>query len=235
MKKITSFLRTLGSENIAQGTVQKLYNAGFDTIFKVLKARVKDFMKVPGIQSTIANKIADNIDNALDNITLQKLMDASGTFDRTMGETRLGFIVKAYPKILEMDESKLLPKLLTVSGVQVDTATSFINSLPAFKKFYAKLDKIRPISFAKATKTKLASNLLSGYNIVFTGVRDQALEKIIEANGGVVGSGVSNKTSLLVIKDTSSISTKSMKAKDLGLKVLTLDKFRVWLQKQVSK
>jgi NAD-dependent DNA ligase len=59
--------------------------------------------------------------------------------------------------------------------------------------------------------------------VVFTGFRDKSLEDRIKVQGGTIGSGVSSKTTILVVKDKSFTSSKVDKAKSLGIKVFTSD------------
>jgi NAD-dependent DNA ligase len=59
-----------------------------------------------------------------------------------------------------------------------------------------------------------------------SGFRDKVLEELITSNGGEISSGVSKNTSILIIKDESIRDTgKASKAKELGVKVHTIDSF----------
>ena len=57
-------------------------------------------------------------------------------------------------------------------------------------------------------------------------------EETIKKLGGEVGSGVSSKTTILVVKDKSSSSGKTAKAKSLGVKIMDAKEFTAWLAKQ---
>jgi len=64
-----------------------------------------------------------------------------------------------------------------------------------------------------------------GKQIVFTGFRNADLEKKIEAQGGEIGNSLSKKTSILVMKEKGSGSTKEKKALEYGVEVMTIEEF----------
>jgi DNA ligase (NAD+) len=69
------------------------------------------------------------------------------------------------------------------------------------------------------------SGILYGKQIVFTGFRNADLEKKIEFLGGEIGNSLSKKTSILVVKEKGSGSSKEKKALDYGVEVLTVEEF----------
>lgn len=62
--------------------------------------------------------------------------------------------------------------------------------------------------------------------VCFTGIRDKELEDTIIQEGGEVVSGVSRKTTNLIVADLSSNSSKMQKAKELGIAIDTIELFR---------
>jgi DNA ligase (NAD+) len=69
------------------------------------------------------------------------------------------------------------------------------------------------------------SGILYGKQIVFTGFRNADLEKKIETLGGEIGNSLSKKTSILVMKEKGSGSSKEKKAIDYGVIVMTIEEF----------
>ncbi len=69
---------------------------------------------------------------------------------------------------------------------------------------------------------------IEGKRIVFTGFRDAELEKWIEDNDGKVNSSVSGNTDIVIYADTdiAKNSSKYKKAEELGIELLTVDKFK---------
>jgi len=80
----------------------------------------------------------------------------------------------------------------------------------------------------KEEKEKVENNdgIFKDMTIVFTGVRDKELEKKIEDNSGVIGSGVNKKTSALIVKEKNSGSSKEESAKKLNIPIYTIDEFK---------
>ena len=63
--------------------------------------------------------------------------------------------------------------------------------------------------------------------IVVSGFRDKDIISYIENEGGILTNTVSKNTDLLVIKDKSVMDTsKVIKAKELGVKIITKDKVK---------
>ena len=62
--------------------------------------------------------------------------------------------------------------------------------------------------------------------ICFTGCRPtKEQEQEIQRQGGEIVSGVTKKTTHLVVKDTTSSSSKTQAAKSLGIEIITLKEF----------
>ena len=64
-----------------------------------------------------------------------------------------------------------------------------------------------------------------GLSICVSGFRDSNLEEVITNEGGKIVSGVSKKTTHLVVKDKSANSSKISKAKLLGIPILSIEEF----------
>lgn len=219
-KRISYFFSKLDVEGLKIGTVQKMYDAGLNTILKIVKANKAKFLAIDGIQDKTATKLVANMKTALDKMTLPALMDASGQFGQGMGEKRIKLVLKWMPNVLE---SKIKPKDLVaqiadqVAGFSTTLAQQFVDGLPGFNTFYARLG----IKAQAIKPTKVLGKAFKGQTVVWTGFRNAAQELKVAEYGGVVGSGVSSKTTILVIKDQSFTSSKVTKAKDLGITILT--------------
>jgi len=63
--------------------------------------------------------------------------------------------------------------------------------------------------------------------IVFTGIRDDELQKQIEEKGGKITGSVSKNTTILITSDNPDTGTeKYKKAKQLGIKIYTISEFK---------
>jgi DNA ligase (NAD+) len=70
------------------------------------------------------------------------------------------------------------------------------------------------------------SDKCKGWNVVFTGFTDADMEKFIVENGGVIGSGVSKKTTHLIMRQKNSGSNKEQKAESLGVPIFDVNEFQ---------
>jgi DNA ligase (NAD+) len=72
--------------------------------------------------------------------------------------------------------------------------------------------------------------ILSNQIIVFSGFRDADLEQKIESLGGSIANSLSKKTTILVMKEIGTGSSKESKAKTYGTLVYDLDSFKEYYQ-----
>ena len=56
-KNITVFFKGIGVEGLSSGNIQRIINAGFDTIIKIIHMTKDDFLKVEGFKNKLAEKI----------------------------------------------------------------------------------------------------------------------------------------------------------------------------------
>ena len=75
------------------------------------------------------------------------------------------------------------------------------------------------------TKDIPQSNKFAGMVVVFTGIRNNEMEKTISSNGGVIGSSITGKTTLLVAKNIDEKSSKLQKAQELGIQIMNYNDF----------
>lgn len=229
VKRIAYFFATLKVDGFKQGIAQKLYDAGLNNIIKIVKAKKERLLQVEGIQEKTAAKLRDNIDAALAKVTLPTLMDASGKFGSGLGDKSLKPLIKAHPDLMTRDFSKaeLLAMAMETDGFSKVRSQQFADNFESFKKFYAKLG----ITAKAEEKKKVTGKAFAGQTIVFTGFRNPAWAEIVEANGGIAGSGVNSKTSLLVYKDRAKSWAKIEKAQKIGVKTMALPEFAEIIEK----
>lgn len=225
VRKISRFFASLEIDFLRERTVRTLYESGFTNVKSITRATVKDFLKIPGIKETSANKLWDSIHKVIDNgVPVAKLMDASGVFPRGMGETRFGTIAKHYDlmKLCLLPEEEQLEILLKIPGFKGLTADYFIKGSKKFPK-WVKIVGITPIQ-PKKVKVKLDSNKLQNMGVTWTGFRSDEQEDIVKANGGNVVS-FGSKTQTLLVSNSGKASGKQAKAEQKGIPIMTWDAF----------
>jgi NAD-dependent DNA ligase len=226
IKNIYYFFSTLNTMGLGEKIVEKLYNAGYDTILKIIQLKQTDISIIEGFKEKSAENIVTNIRKSLTNIPLAILMKASNKLGRGMGEERAKDVLLHMPNIMteykQMTEDMFVNKLKQINGWEEKTSRMFAKNFKHFIDFYNSIKNYVTIE----TTSKKTGDKFKDMKIVMSGFRDKDLEKYIEDNGGIIQSGVSKNTTILIIKDESVRDTsKALKAKELGVEVMTKDEF----------
>lgn len=234
IQQMLYFAKTLEIENLGQGIITKLYDAGYDSIKKLAHITVADLLLVDGFKDKSATKLYDSIQKIRQADCLQ-VMDASNMFGRGFGSKRIKLITDEYPFILKQDARSrqqslklVVADLTKIKGVSEITARTFLEGLSKFHTFYDELGIKCQASSELAERGEVAerpagqepNTMIANKTFVFTGFRDKNLEKYIEEQGGSVKTAVSKNTDYLVVADKSDNSTKMQKAKELGIPII---------------
>lgn len=235
-KNFENFFKKIEIAGLGPGNLKKIFDTGFDTPKKLIEASAKDLLSVDGFKSTTANKIHAAIAERINTLDCLTIMEASNTLGRGLGAKKLDIIVKEFPDILSKRYVPSILELVSLKGIEKTTATMFIENLPSFFKFIddnglkcvvevPKKAAMAPAAPSSGEAGPSSPPKFTDMKVVFTGFRDKDLEAYIVANGGEVVGSVSKKTTLVVAKDVNEDSGKITKAKELGVKVLSLDQF----------
>lgn len=226
IKSITHFFRSIEVEDFSEGLVSRFFDAGFDSYDKIIKMKTSDMLKLDGFQQKMATKVFTNIKKSLENVYLPNLMDATGFFGKNFGSRRCEAILKQfYPEIMDWESKSVIAiknKIITVPGFQAVLAEQFSIGLVPFIKWVSS----KNIDFYfDEQDTDPKSDLLQGEKICMTGFRDVELTTTIEDNGGEISSGVTGNTTILLVADKNSSSSKTVKALAMGIPILTKPEF----------
>lgn len=227
IKNIYYFFKTIGAKGIGEQIIEKLYEAGYDSILKILKLTQDDIIKIDGFKIKSAQNIIEAIKNATTNIPLYILMAASNKLGRGIGIERIKDVLEKYPNLLneynKYTENELINMLRLIDGFEEKTSKLFATNFKNFITFY---NNIKNYITIDTSTSKKETGKLSGLKIVMSGFRDKVLENTIEKNGGSIASGVSKNTNILIVKDDSVMNTtKVIKAQELGVTIYTLNNF----------
>lgn len=221
LAKIVFFFKTIGIEGVGEETLTKFFKAGYDTIQRILSLSVKEIIHIEGFGEDSANAIYKEIQKLKLGLPLTTLMHASDCFKgvgkvkadkfiSTLSNNELGrFIDGTYRFPLEDSES------ITQNALR-----------EGYPKFYEFLQRIQIPPILPEKKSSPSSSRYQDMNICFSGVRDAQLEAAIIDGGGSIASGVSKKTTHLVVKDVSGGSSKISKAHQLGIPILDIESFK---------
>lgn len=219
---IEYFFDTIGVERIKKGIITKLYDNGFDTIKKIMYISEYDLLQIDGIKSTLAKKITNNIYKAVENLTLDMLMNASGIFGIGLGQKRCFQIINEYPNFMNYTSiEKLKQDIIMLPGFSDIMAQIVVDGYLKFKSFYEDLGiKVKSKSIV-IRDNPLVSNKI----FIFTGFRNEEWERLIVENGGKIGNTVTKNTHMVIVKDIATSSSKIGKAKELNVKICYKQQF----------
>lgn len=257
IKQYSHFFNSIDVDGVSEGLIVRLFNAGKTSLKDLLSMSVEDILAsdVEGVKERSASKIVNAIQNAVQKIKsngvngLVLLMTASGCFGAGFGNRRLKALLKAIPKLIEKNYVPKIEEILAIDGFAEITASQFLEGLPKFWKFVTEngfkewIDSLNQLeSSIKKLEPKLESviskekqvkfiELFKGKTYVFSGFRNSEYETLIENYGGKVGSVVTKKTSVLVLKDKTpdSLKGKYEKAQELKIPVITAKDFKEML------
>jgi NAD-dependent DNA ligase len=211
LKKIVAFFEILEADNVGEGVVSQLWDAGFTSIKSILDATTSDFERIEGFGKRKAKIVHDSIKKSITNVQLSKVQHASGIFTG-LGSKKLALLE-------HFTEKPTIDQVMEIEGFAEISAKSYVDSYDAFTEFVKDL----PITIEEKKEVVLAGTDLEGKSFVFTGVRRKDLEEVIESRGGKIGSSVSKNTTYLVMKSKGSGSSKETKAISLGVEILTVE------------
>ena len=214
-------MQTLDVPSFGPGNIKKVFNAGFNTIPKVLSMTVNDFMTIPGFKQKMSNKIVNGMRDRLEKTSLADLMVATNIFGRGFGKSRAKIILNNYPDILtnNKSEEEKLRDVESLDGFARKTAETFVPYIPDFIDFIQKTNLNHKLIVQKPSVS--SNHVLSLKKIVMTGFRDKLLEKAITDVGGEIGNSVTKNTYILLVDSLDSDSGKAARAKKLNIKMMT--------------
>jgi NAD-dependent DNA ligase len=234
LKNITGFFKGLEVVGLGEGNMKKIIEAGFDTIPKILRMTVADFLTIPGFQVKMAEKLVSGIKKQISSVSLITIMAASNLMGRGMGERKIKSILDAYPDILVSplrDEEKVR-LLIGIEGNAEKTAKLFVDNIPIFLAFLTECgleDKLRvgglENKVVSGPVVDITTHPLHKQSVVMTGARDAGVISLLKSVDGKMGSSVTKNTKVLVANDISDRSSKIVDAERLGIPIMTPSEF----------
>ena len=227
------FFSKLEIDGAGEGFIEALSKSDFKTIKEVITADPSEFRCI--ISSVNGLKIHDNMMAALAKpMTLAKFVSL---FDlRGFGEKKFLDLdqLEPFKGVYEDPEAVLagvtmidLQKHHPASMVSEDVIYKFSLEFALKREDMINCLKTGLIKLAPAEVKEVKDGKLIGKSFCFTGAMDYKrsdLEKMVVDNGGTVSS-VKKGLSFLVQADPSSKSSKSVKAKSLGIAIISPEEF----------
>ena len=227
-KNITGFFKGIEVDGLGSGNVTRIIDSGFNTIQKIIKMSINDFLKVDGFKMTMATKIHDGIRHKLESSSLITLMSSSNLFGRGLSEKKIEMIMN----ILTSKETKIQKqeKIIRIKGMAEKSATIFVDKIDYFVEFLKEVGLDYKLVIKAQTQTQTLTtqptHVLFEKTIVMTGFRDKNIETYLKGIGAKIGSSISKNTHLVIIKNIEEDTTKTLDAKKLNIPLITLDEFK---------
>ena len=215
-KNIISFFTILDIPGFGEGNIQKVINAGYNSIGDILGISKSQLLVIPGFQEKTATKIKQGIDSVMTEVSLPILMKASN-FGRGMGESRIVAVLDVYPNILTSPETQdeKIKMISQINGFAKKTASLFVSNIPIFLEFIRENN----LESKLHQSSKIQNHPLKGRKILMTGFRNKALIKKIKAVGGTIATNASSKVFIVLVP---TMDSDTGKAEEARLKKLTL-------------
>jgi len=211
LKKIVAFFEILEADNVSEGVITQLWDAGYKTIKDVLDLTTSDLEKIDRFGKRKAQIVFNSIQKSVTGVKLSKLQHATGIF-KGLGSKKLVLLE-------DFTTKPTVDQVMSIEGFAEVSAKSYIDSYDIFFDFIKDL----PVTIVEKVEAVKVGTDLEGKSFVFTGVRRKDLEEVIESRGGKISGSVSKNTTHLVMKSIGSGSSKEKKAIDLGVEVITVE------------
>ena len=228
-KNITGFFRGIGVEGLSSGNVTRIMDTGFDSVAKIIKMTMGDFLKVDGFKEKTSTKLYNGIREKIESASLVSLMSASNIFGRGFSDKKLELIMESYPTVLVSNSDSKTQKITMISsikGMADKTAEAFVERIPQFVSFMHELGLVHKLINNNSKKNIDESHPLFGKTIVMTGFRDVQIQETIKQVGCKLGASVSKTTFVVLVKDKEEDTGKANDARKNGIPLMTPQEFK---------
>jgi DNA ligase (NAD+) len=215
--RLYNFSEQFYPEGLSDKIVEKFFeHEGIDTVFDLLEYDINElkFLNIPGIGDSHMEKIhtfLKSFSGEIDAVVIYKTF-LNGSGERASVKiVESGFDVYSY---LESDNE--LDRLKKLSNFNSNLITELVRNRENIREF---------VSLRKIKQEKKIMVEQKG-TFVISGVRLKGddIVKVAQA-GWKEGSSVSKNTNILVVKDPASTSSKTQKARELNIPVVSLEEF----------
>lgn len=217
LRRLKGFFSSMAVEFISSRGLEKLFAAGLITPESIITADVKKVQSIVG--NANGQKGMDSLKKKLTNVRPWQLAGSHPAFGRGVGKRTLKKVFDAHGKVLGLT----VAELASVEGVEANTAKKIKAGEKEYNVFLKAIGGHYTLD--DAPEVKVTTGKLVGEYIVFTGIRDSALQAELEAAGAEVGNSKSKMT-ILIAKDPNAGTSKLKKAAEKGVKVIGIEDAR---------
>lgn len=232
MQKIIAFFKVMKIDGIGEGVVNKLINAGYDSIKTILELTPDIIAGLDGFQLKSATNVYNAFHKVIDvSQPLERVMTASCVFAIGLGEKKFKMILDAIPNFFNKwtngNGNKITKvDIINIPGFSEKTADIFITGMPKFIEWLSLHSMIKINNDIDNTIQNIPKgNMFAGMIAVFTGIRNVEMEKRIMDNGGIIGSTITGKTTIVIAKDPNANTSKLNGARNQGIEIVNIADF----------
>ena len=230
VKRIISFFSVMKIAGVGEGVVNKLVNAGYEEIKTILELTPDVIAGIDGFQLKSATNVYNSIHKVIDSPQpLERVMTASNVFGLGLGEKKFKMVINTiHPFFKTWKKGKITKAdIMKVEGFSDKSTDIFMTGMPKFIE-WLDLHKMIKLDLESDIKMDIPGEF-SGMVVVFTGVRNVAMENMITEGGGIIGSGVTSKTTMVVAKDITENTGKIKTAREKGIQLMDIDDFATFI------
>lgn len=219
-EEILNYIQKAGIEDVSDKRLDELMMKGLvETIPDLYRLSMEDFLILDKVKEKLATKMHENIQKTLEQ-TLVQFISAIGVEGVSTAKSEK-IISQGYNTIEKI--LSLTPEtMIAFEGFAEKSATEIVRSLrkkePLIRELLSVGVKL------KADEINTGEGPLAGMKFCITGELSSPraeFEKLIKKNGGVMVSSVSKNTSYLITNEKDGSSSKFVKAKTLGIPIVT--------------
>jgi DNA ligase (NAD+) len=219
-EEILNYIHKAGIEDVSDKRLEELINKGLvETIPDLYRLSEEDFMILEKVKEKLASKMFENISRTKDQ-SLTQFISAIGVEGVSTAKAEK-IIAQGYntiEKILQLTPEKMI----AIEGFAEKSSNEIVASIRKKEPLIREL-----LSVGVKLKTEeinTGEGPLAGLKFCITGELSSPrgeFEKLIKKSGGVMVSSVSKNTSYLVTNETDGSSSKFVKARELGIPIVT--------------
>lgn len=195
-QKLAFFFVRFKITGFAEKTIKRFYDAGYDTVGKILSMSITDIQNIEGMGNLSATKLLKEFNDKIKKAPFDVIGHASGCFEN-LGSRKLKMIVDGVKNVIDFTTSQdftyfrsslekndfetiknmlkydsvrkdIIDRLNTINGMSDKSSESFLNGLVCFNEFMSNID-VQISDEIKMKKETTKNNDNNMKNVNFTG------------------------------------------------------------------
>jgi DNA ligase (NAD+) len=222
-EEILNYIHKAGIDDLSDKRLDEMLRKNLvQSIPDLYRLKEEDLLTLDKVKEKMAKKIFDHIQKSKDQ-TLVQFISAIGVEGVSVAKSEK--IISQGYNTIDKIQSLDLERMKNIEGFAEKSSQAFLESIAKKEILIGQLIKAGVI--IRKDEINLGEGVLKDLKFCITGelsMPRSEFEKLIKQNGGVMVSSVSKNTSYLVTNETDSTSSKFVKAKALGVPIVSESK-----------